>query len=1553
MYFALNRRLFLIVLVAAVLLSVGAGVGAGLSVPSDQASGEPTSDGASGDVRTALQTTGDGDGPTKIATTAVDETGGTVTSAIDESVRNATGEIEVIVRFESADRARVQASDDAAATLERAASETQAPFETVAARTEGVSVEKSFWLANAALVTVDTDRVALESLATIDGVERIHRNYVLEGASAIGSESKATPPGPIGEGTGPAASSGGDASATPTATHDGGTTYGLDQINVPQAWDEFDTQGEGATVAILDSGVDVENHPELELAGWYDPINHRGEPYDDNGHGTHVTGTVGGHAKWTGTHYGVAPDVELLHGKVLGADGSGTWDVWVEAMQWATTHESGVDAISLSMGQDNAYRSDLIEPIRNANDVGIIVVAASMNEGEGTSGSPGNLYNTLAVGASDRSADIAGFSGGETVQKSNFHDAPTGWPDSWIVPDVAAPGSAVVSTAAGGGYEKLWGTSMATPHVAGVVALMQSVTEEDLDPADYREALIASAWKPDDAPDEKDIRYGHGIIDAYAAVDAVVNGSTVTGTVTGPEGDPLPDATVAVDDGETVRSVTTNATGQYELFATSGNRTLTAEAFGHGTNSTDVDVAENTSLSVDFALESGFDAAVSESQPEAVEAGANVTATVDVNAATELVVNATGSLAEDGLDLVVGGESASFGQPVSIPNGAETVTITVETPYDQTGELRLDHTFRGNGETLAVATGPTAVKAEFTSIAVVDTDRTYGGVVSRAIEDQLPANAAIRPTVRADVDHSSRPVDVYVVQKLGDGTAEPFINATNESDIGVVYLDQYWGANGIKKYADVTNDPEDTMAGWTNETVETVSYVVRSEHELFSGYDVGSRVPVADGWGSYSAFDNTSMNVLATVATESESSLGSGLAIDENTNTILAASLGLGPDTEFGSYTTEGAKLLANAVSAVEPEDPAFSGTVEIGGSPAPEGTTVEALIDGEVRGTTTVTSPGEYGTDGGLAVAGGPSTEGKRIAFEVDGMVAGENATWRQGASTELNLTVTGNASVAGTVIGDRTNAMISNATVAASGPYGTVTAETGSDGTFRIDERFPGEYSVTIDAPGYETVTRTVDLANGATATVNATLKGSATIEGRVIDAAAADAIANATLTVSASGTETPLANVTANATGAVVIDSIPAAGASYSIAVDATGYERANRTVSVDETNVTLDPLSLPGTASLGGCVETAAGESLPGVRIDAADGTGLAYETETGEGGDYRFDAVRGANRTYAVSFERAGFAANETTVANVSGSVADVNATLTQRAHYFALANLSAPGSVDAGDTVGLSATVSNPGSEDWNETVSLLVDGSEATSRNVSLNATDSVQRNENTTVTFSHEPDSAGNLTYTVATPNETANATVTVEESGGGGPALPPPPPESEPSLSIASVDLDAAEIEAGEAVAVSVVVANDGDAAGERTLELALDGSVVATTELSVPAGEETTATLSHVIEEPGEYDLAVAGEVVATVTVSEPGSPDGESDGEDGTSEDGTGGSDGVGDGGSDGNASGSSDDGSTDDESAADATAGGDGVPGFSPVAALVAIVLASALARRR
>jgi PGF-CTERM protein len=450
------------------------------------------------------------DAPTEVdATNPIDDASGTTT---------------VIVRFTPvADPDTLGEPDGngsaAIADLREHAADEQAAFEAFAESREGVTVERGFWLANAMLVTVDADAVTADSLLSVANVTGVHENVAVE---------------PLG---GAARSGGGGAGAqrspsrTPQPQIDaepsGSYTAGLRLIDAPTAWERFDTRGAGATVAVIDTGVDP-THRDIDIAGWAsfdengtvvseDPA----DASDPDGHGTHVAGTVAG-GDTSGTHIGVAPEADLVALDAFAENDTATFAGVIAAMEYATT-ESGADVLQMSLGASGTFRG-FIGPVRNARATDSVVVAAAGNEGANTSSGPGNVYDALAVGAVDPERAVAAFSSGQPINASAaFGTHPEEWPNRYVVPDVSAPGVGVVSAEAGtrNGYVRRQGTSMAAPHVSGIAALAVAATDGRVDDADLQAALVDTAVHPANATAPDD-RFGHGIVDAPAAIDAAV-----------------------------------------------------------------------------------------------------------------------------------------------------------------------------------------------------------------------------------------------------------------------------------------------------------------------------------------------------------------------------------------------------------------------------------------------------------------------------------------------------------------------------------------------------------------------------------------------------------------------------------------------------------------------------------------------------------------------------------------------------------------------------------------------------------------------------------------------------------------------------------------------------------------------------------------------------------------------------------------------------------------------------------------------------------------------
>jgi subtilisin len=237
--------------------------------------------------------------------------------------------------------------------------------------------------------------------------------------------------------------------------------YGIDLTGATDA-QAGGVTGDGITVAVVDTGIDP-SHEDLEanIVGGYatdeaECSDNCEEPWaDDQGHGTHVSGTVGAVDNDTGV-VGVAPGVDLLGVKVLGGDGSGSFAGVAEGIEWAV--DNGADVLNMSLGGDS--QTDVVkDALQYAQDNGVVPVAAAGNSGPCSDcvGYPGAEPEAIAVSSTNESDDLSFFSStGPEV-------------------DIAAPGSNVQSTYPDDSYNSLNGTSMACPHVAGAAASVLSV----------------------------------------------------------------------------------------------------------------------------------------------------------------------------------------------------------------------------------------------------------------------------------------------------------------------------------------------------------------------------------------------------------------------------------------------------------------------------------------------------------------------------------------------------------------------------------------------------------------------------------------------------------------------------------------------------------------------------------------------------------------------------------------------------------------------------------------------------------------------------------------------------------------------------------------------------------------------------------------------------------------------------------------------------------------------------------------------------------------------
>jgi len=234
--------------------------------------------------------------------------------------------------------------------------------------------------------------------------------------------------------------------------------------------------GKGVTVAIIDTGIAPHpdlTSPENRIIGWYDLVNGKSSPYDDNGHGTHVAGIVAGNG-WSsrGKYTGVAPEANLVGIKALDKEGTGNISDILVAIEWCLEKQAvyNIRVLNLSLGAP-AYQSSVSDPlcaaVRSAWDNGLVVCVAAGNDGPGarTINTPGIEPKAITVGNLD---DRGTVDPSDDIVNESSSVGPT--IDDQVKPDLLAPGTNIVSLKPGGGYQTMTGTSMAAPMVAGAAA---------------------------------------------------------------------------------------------------------------------------------------------------------------------------------------------------------------------------------------------------------------------------------------------------------------------------------------------------------------------------------------------------------------------------------------------------------------------------------------------------------------------------------------------------------------------------------------------------------------------------------------------------------------------------------------------------------------------------------------------------------------------------------------------------------------------------------------------------------------------------------------------------------------------------------------------------------------------------------------------------------------------------------------------------------------------------------------------------------------------------
>ncbi|WP_240662550.1 S8 family serine peptidase [Streptomyces sp. WAC 06738] len=397
--------------------------------------------------------------------------------------------------------------------------------------------------------------------------------------------------------------------------------WNVDRINAPRVWNELGGRGEDVVIANIDTGVQYD-HPALKSQyrglkpdgtydhdyNWFDPakVCTGNAPCDNNGHGTHTMGTMAGDDKGA-NQVGVAPGARWIAAKGC-ESGSCSRGSLLASGQWivAPTDQTGAnprpdlapDVVNNSWGANviDTWYKDTVQSWRAA---GIFPAFSNGNAGPScnTSGSPGAYDNSYSSGAFDINNTIASFSSRGTGE------------NGIIKPNLAAPGVNIRSAWAGGGYNAISGTSMASPHTAATVALMWSAAPAIRgDIAATEEILDETAVDVDNTTcggtAARNNVFGEGRLDAFAAVNATPRGAlgALRGTVTS-GGSPLADATVTLD-GPMKATRTTAADGTYTLpKGMVGDYRITVSKYGYLPATTTATIVENETVTKDVSVD--------------------------------------------------------------------------------------------------------------------------------------------------------------------------------------------------------------------------------------------------------------------------------------------------------------------------------------------------------------------------------------------------------------------------------------------------------------------------------------------------------------------------------------------------------------------------------------------------------------------------------------------------------------------------------------------------------------------------------------------------------------------------------------------------------------------------------------------------------------------------------------------------------------------------------------------------------------------------------------
>ncbi|MCK9224680.1 MAG: S8 family serine peptidase [Candidatus Muirbacterium halophilum] len=383
---------------------------------------------------------------------------------------------------------------------------------------------------------------------------------------------------------------------TPIESFSDEYTYGLKNMNIPQIWEDFNIKGQNIIIGIIDTGL-AANHPEWAdtnkvIKCWTTNGNvSLSDMTDNNGHGSHVAGTIAG-GKLSGKNIGIAPESKLIIAKGIASKGTRA-SYLLDAMEYMIDPDGNPNtndyprAVNCSWHSGYGDQNPYYRMLEVWLQTGIVPCFSAGNSGPSASTitKPKEFPGVFASAAIDENKKIASFSS-RGPAKYNGKDVKK--------PDWASPGVDVYSVRASGGYTTMSGTSMASPHTTGVVALVLSANPK-LTVEDVREILKQSS---DDAGDiGYDYSYGHGNLDAYKAVSLALSGGFIQGQV---KDFSTPIKAQIEFDG---RKIFTDENGEFKAMFAEGEYELTVSAFSYTSKKVKVRVKKGETSKLDISLE--------------------------------------------------------------------------------------------------------------------------------------------------------------------------------------------------------------------------------------------------------------------------------------------------------------------------------------------------------------------------------------------------------------------------------------------------------------------------------------------------------------------------------------------------------------------------------------------------------------------------------------------------------------------------------------------------------------------------------------------------------------------------------------------------------------------------------------------------------------------------------------------------------------------------------------------------------------------------------------